>query len=780
MKKISLFLSLSILASCSVFGQSHGKKGDSFNNHKFSQLDMELPTPNNYRTASGAPVHQYWQQRADYDIKVELDDTKQKLSGEETITYTNNSPDQLDYLWLQLDQNLFDNNNNWTDAETRAMSGRMSFWDLKRLLRNFEGGDRIEWVRDAQGKDLPYFVLKTMMRVQIPQPLKAGEKISFKVKWNYNINDGANYGGRCGYEFFPKDSNYTYHIAQFFPRMCRYDDINGWQHKQYMGTGEFALSFGNYNVSITVPDDHIVGSTGELQNAAQVLTATQRERFEKSKTAAEPIVIVTQDEAVQKEKEKPTGKKTWTYKAENVRDFAFCTSRKFIWDAIGVKLGNRTVMCMSYYPKEGNPMWGQYSTKAVAHTVKTYSKYTFDYPYPVAISSNASFTGMEYPMISFNFGRCEADGTYSERSKNGMIGVIIHEVGHNWFPMIVNSDERQWFWMDEGLNTFVQFLTEREWDANYPSRWGYPANITDYMTAENQNPIMSNADVVGNLGANAYGKPCTALNILRETVIGRENFDYAFKTYCNRWKFKHPAPADFFRSMEDASGVDLDWFWRGWFYTTDHVDISIDSVKFYQINTKDPEVEKALAAKQADSKPKTITDIRNKDYPTAVSQDPSLKDFYSNYDKNKVDAIDREEYEKFLSGLSEDEKSMINSGKYFYQVKFRNLGGLVMPIIIKMEYADGTSDIKRIPAEVWRYNSEIISRVFMTDKEVVSFVLDPNLEMADANTDNNIFPREWKPSRFELYKSQGSGRYPSAGENPMQRQKKIEEKEKGK
>ncbi|MFN5653409.1 MAG: M1 family metallopeptidase, partial [Flavobacteriia bacterium] len=563
---------------------------------KFAQLDQMLPTPNNYRAASGAPGHAYYQQKADYKMTLVLDDAKQRLDGVETITYTNNSPDPLAYLWLQLDQNIYNLDSDSKIIEVEKMENFKSVSDLRKRDFYYDGGFKIERITNMSGQPMKYFINKTMMRIDLAKPLLPGQNISFQINWWYNINDRMQVGGRSGYEYFETDQNYLYTIAQFFPRMCVYNDVTGWQNKQFLGRGEFTLPFGDYEVSITVPADHIVAATGECQNYASILTAEQRKRYEQAKKSDSPVIIVTQAEAEAAEKNKAQKTKTWVYKATNVRDFAFASSRQFIWDAQKQTVGNKDILCMSYYPKEGNPLWERYSTKLVAHTIKTYSKYTVNYPYPVAISVHSKWIGMEYPMICFNGGRPEADGTYSEGEKYGMWGVIIHEVGHNFFPMIINSDERQWTWMDEGLNTFVQYLTEQEWERDYPSRRGPAYMIADYMRGDVSgiSPIMTNSESIKQFGNNAYGKPATALNILRETVMGRELFDYAFKTYCERWAFKHPTPADFFRTMEDASAVDLDWFWRGWFYSTDHVDIALTDVKWFQLNTQNPALEKAF------------------------------------------------------------------------------------------------------------------------------------------------------------------------------------------
>ena len=771
MKKIKLLSALALL----VGGL---QAQDNVNNNKFRQLGEDLPTPNGFRTGSGAPGPEYYQQQADYKIKVTLDDNNQRIYGEETITYTNNSPDPLTYLWVQLDQNVRAQNSLSKQISTGSLDDKVNFNTLERLHNDFDGGFKLEKVTDRNGRNLPHTVNYTMMRVELPSALKTGESFTFNIKWWYNINDRMKIGGRSGYEYFPEDDNYLYTIAQFYPRMCVYDDINGWQNKQFLGRGEFALTFGDYEVEITVPADHVVASTGELQNAGKVLNAKQRSRWAKAKNnTGKPTIIVTQEEAEEAEKSKSTKTKTWVFKAENVRDFAFATSRKFIWDAKAVKFGNRTVMAMSYYPKEGNPLWEKYSTEVVAHTLKVYSKYTFDYPYPVAISVHAASIGMEYPMICFNYGRPEKDGTYSERIKYGMMGVIIHEVGHNFFPMIVNSDERQWTWMDEGLNTFVQYLTEQEWEPNYPSRRGPAYKITGYMGGDKSyiSPIMTNSESIFQFGNNAYGKPATALNILRETVMGRELFDYAFKEYAQRWMFKHPSPADFFRTMEDASGVDLDWFWRSWFYTTDHVDLAIEGVKWYQPSTGNPEIEKPLARKQDQAKDQFIGDIRNAEIAnqTVVAQNAELADFYNHYDEFKVDAIDRENFKRYQESLTADEQALIDKGYNYYEVTFGMKGGIPMPIIVGFEFADGTKEKIHIPAEIWKMGQDEVSKVFFFEKEVIAIRLDPNLETADVNLDNNFWPPRMVPTRFELYKSKSRGK----SENKMQRANRAAEME---
>ena len=724
------------------------------NESKFKQLGTELPTPNVYRTASGAPGPNYYQQKADYVMSVVLDDEKQTITGEERITYTNNSPDPLNYLWVQLDQNMRAQNSVTKQVQKGKIPEKVTPEMVEKFFYEFDGGFKIESLTNTSGKDLHYVINNTMMRLDLEKPLTQGQKISFDIKWWYNINDRMKIGGRSGYEYFEEEDNYLYTIAQFFPRMAVYNDVEGWQNNQFFGRSEFALPFGDYTVNITVPADHVVGSTGDLQNASSVLTSDQRKRWsEAHKNFDTPVMIVTPEEALAAEGEKSSETKTWTFKAKNVRDFAFATSRKFIWDAMAVKIGDKTVMAVSYYPKEGNPLWEKYSTRVVAHTLTTYSKYTIDYPYSKAISVHTKWIGMEYPMICFNGGRPEADGTYSAATKHGMISVIIHEVGHNFFPMIINSDERQWTWMDEGLNTFVQYLTEQEWDVDYPSRRGPAYKIVNYMKGDKEfiTPIMTNSESLIQFGNNAYGKPATGLNILRETVMGRELFDYSFKQYCERWAFKHPTPADLFRTMEDASAVDLDWFWRGWFYTTDHVDIAIKSVVHFPLSAITPEEEAALGQAKKDEAKRHIGYQRNRDYLTVVKTDTTMTDKYNRYNPDAVTEHQKEDYEARQEKMTERQKELLTSGKQVYEIEFENIGGLIMPIILEFTFEDGTTEVVRIPVEVWIKSETSFHKYFILDKVVTKIEMDPFLEMADTDRDNNFWPAVKQPSHFKVY-----------------------------
>lgn len=708
---------------------------------KFEQLGQILPTPNEYRTGSGSPGPEYWQQQADYVITAELNDENQSITGAETVTYHNNSPDVLTYLWLQLDQNLFDKESNTGKTKNTTIQDSVTTKEIAGNLElyDFDGGYKIKSVKDVNGKDLKHFVNATMMRIDLPQPLKRGETYSFKIEWSYNINDRMKVGGRSGLEYFPEDKNYVYTIAQWFPRMCVYDDLEGWQNKQFLGRSEFATVFGNYKVKITTPADHIMAATGVLQNPKAVLTAEQVARFEKAKTSFDaPVIIATQQEAIQREKSKSKEKKTWEFHAEDVRDFAFATSRKFIWDAQAVKVGNNTPLAMSFYPKEGNPLWEKESTKAVKNTIVTYSKFTIDYPYPVAISVHAASIGMEYPMICFNFGRPNKDGSYSDNTKWRMIGVIVHEVGHNFFPMIINNDERETTWMDEGVNSFVQYLTQVENYKDMPQRRGHAQGIVPYMKGDKttMRPLMTSGEQVVQIGNEQYNKAATALNILREAVMGPELFDHAFKEYAQRWAFKHPKPSDFFRTMEDASAFDLDWFWRGWFYTVDHVDLSVDQVRWLKIREDNQNLE---------SKSKTV---KTGDLATAGSTTEN-SDFNNGPEPFSLIETDGRLYGEFLSRIND--KAVVDKmkGKNFYEVTLSNKGGLVMPVIIEWSYKDGTKEIERLPAEIWRTNEQKITKVFVKDKEVTNVVIDPLKETADIDTNNNAFPKVDQPSKFD-------------------------------
>ena len=722
---------------------------------KFRQLSEVLPTPDSIRTASGAPGHEYWQQKVDYDIDVTLDDQHQRISGRETITYRNNSRDTLNYLWLQLDANRFHPDSSGNRHQTGTIDDRMTFDRLRATLyaQQFGGGCRIQSVTDAlSGSHIANTIVGTHMRVDLPEPLAPDSEFRFTVSWKYNLPDSRLVRARAGFEFFEDDGNYIYEIAQWFPRLCVYCDTTGWQHKEFLGRGEFALEFGDYVVRITVPDDHIVGATGELLNPDEVLTEAQRARLTDARTADAPVFVVTPAEAKVNETEPGKEWRTWIYTAKNVRDFAFASSRKFIWDAWGHDVSGNIVMAMSLYPNEGEPLWSKYSTHAIVHTLNVYSKYSFPYPYPVAYSVNGPVYGMEYPMICFNGPRPEKDGTYSERTKYGLISVIIHEVGHNYFPMIVNSDERQWTWMDEGINTFLQYLSEVEWEDKYPSRRGEPEDITIYMTSQNQVPIMTNSESLLQFGNNAYGKPATALNILRESVLGRELFDFAFKEYSQRWMFKRPNPADLFRTMEDASGIDLDWFWRGWFYTTDHVDIAVTNVRRFNVDDGNPETNSQRKKELRDEKPQTLSNQRNTDLPKLLETYADLSDFYNTFDELGFTEEERQKYAKMVSELKPRDKELLQNTSNFYLIELENLGGLVMPVVLRLTHTDESTEEIRLPAEIWVRNSKSVSRLVVSQKEIASVELDPYLESADVNITNNRFPPEISKSRFQLYR----------------------------
>ncbi len=748
MKKLTLLnLSVLLIVSASIFAQNQkSTKQGHYNDSKFRQLKQELATPNMFRSASGAPGPDYYQQQANYKMDIVLDDKNQKLFGKETVTYFNNSPDVLTYLWIQLDQNMRAPDSKTPDIQT----GNPGFgFKPKQYVENFmgkpfPGGFHIEYVKDINGNDIKYTINRTMMRLDIPVPMQPKSTYSFKIKWWYNINNQVTKRGRSGYEYFKKDGNYLYIIAQFYPRMAVYNDVEGWQNMQFWGRGEFALPFGNFDVSITTPADHILEGTGFMLNRKDMLTRKQWKRYqEATKSFDKPVVIVTQEEAEKAEKGFSNKTKTWQMHAVNVRDFAFASSRKFVYDAMAVKIGDRTVMAESLYPKEGNPLWGKLATKVVANTLKTYSKHLFNYPYPKAIAVHSKQQGMEYPMICWDFGRPNPDGTYSERTKNGMIGVITHEVGHNWFPMIVNSDERQWTWMDEGLNSFTEMLAEANFEKDFPSR-GFPKNITKYMDGDQSKitPIMTQSNNIYQFGSNAYAKPAASLYILRELILGHKLFDKAFKTYAQRWKFKHPTPADFFRTMEDASATDLDWFWRGWYYTTDYVDIGIKKVSQYVVTTTPTKRAKAVAKRYG---------ISLNDYVFLMDKDSK------NYKPEMAQIKHPTKQLKILNdyltkNYTKEEREKLKNSKHFYKITFNKPGGLVMPIVVQITYEDGSIENKYYPAQIWRFNDKEVNKLIATTKAIKSIQLDPNMLTADVNLKNNSWPRKKIESKFDKFK----------------------------
>ena len=762
---ISIFLLSFIQLSSAEIDQSKGLFED-----KFRQLDESFPSPNLYRPATGEPGPDYWQQRADYKIKIKLDENSRSVSGTETIKYTNNSPLTLNYIWIQLDQNIFkqDSINNLTRpwwGENKSVD--FSILRRQNFMDNFNGGFR-DLSFKINNKVAQTFLVGTHIRLNLEKPLKPGGSTEINISWSYALVEENAVRARNGYESFA-DGNDIFLLAQWYPRVTVFSDYEGWHNKEFVGNGEFTLEFGNYEVEITVPSDHVVAATGVLINDNDVLNATQKKRILQAKKSEKPIFIITPEEALKNELEKNTQTKTWIFKAENVRDFAWTSSRKFIWDAAGFRQDskdNPLVMAMSFYPNEGEPLWSKYSTEAVMHTMKVYSKYSFDYPYPTAQSINGPVGGMEYPMITFNGPRTELeeDGTrtYSRSEKEFLIGVVIHEVGHIYFPMTVNSDERQWTWMDEGLNTFIQYLAEQEWDINYRSDRGEPRWITDFMSSRNQVPIMTNSESLLQFGNNAYAKPATALVILRETILGRELFDQAFKEYANRWKFKRPTPYDFFRTMEESSGVDLDWFWRGWFYSTDHVDISLNNIHIATLDTLDPQVDLTKDRIDLQNEPIILHDQRNEsaEIETRVIERPKLLDIYDQYDEFTPSDREMRDYKEILDDLYDKNDSdpewkkkalveALEKEEDYYIFEFSNEGGLIMPIPLEITYEDGNKELIRIPVEIWRKNPHKTKWLKRSKIKITQAIIDPFWEIGDTEIENNYYPTRLIPARLK-------------------------------
>ncbi|CAN7252093.1 M1 family metallopeptidase [Brevundimonas sp. LjRoot202] len=740
---------------------------------KFRQFEGEdWPTPTDYRNASGAPGHRYWQQQVDYDIDVSLDEARRTLTGREAVTYTNNSPDALGYLWLLLDQQNYRRDSLAERSRTYRNSETVSVNEIQRIRRfqDWEGGFNDLRVTGPDGQAVPFTIVDSMMRIELPRPLATGQSFAFTIDFTLPLPETNVVGGRSGYECFTKaheDGNCLFLAAQWFPRLAVYSDYEGWHNAQFFGSGEFTLEFGDYDVSITAPTDHVVAATGVLTNP-DILSVEQRARLDRSRTADEPVYIVTPQEAAAAEaRPARSGTRTWNFSADNVRDFGWASSRKFIWDAMGVdqqSAEHPVVMAMSFYPKEARPLWDAYSTKSIAHTLDVYNQFAFTYPYPTAQSVNGPVGGMEYPMITFNGPRpVRADDgtlTYTERAKNGLIGVVIHEVGHTYFPMIVNSDERQWTWMDEGLNSFLQYQAQKLWDPAFPSR-GEPRDIVEYMVSEDQVPVMTHSDSLLQFGNNAYAKPATALVILRETVLGRELFDRAFREYSQRWAFKRPTPYDFFRTMEESSGVDLDWFWRGWFYSTDHVDIALEGVTAAALESADPEVRARAARERFAEEPVPTTITNNAGIETVIERDPATRDFYNETDRFTVTARERRDAEAAARKADEERRAAQGFDDNIYRFTFRNVGGLVMPVILKLTYSDGSNETIRIPAEVWRRDSHEVVWQHVSSKTLTGAEIDPLWETADADRSNNYYPRRIDERSLRLSPA------PPPGENRM-------------
>ncbi|WP_080237800.1 M1 family metallopeptidase [Spirosoma rigui] len=564
MKKIAIWAGL-WLVSLTTFAQTAGSKYDPL--ALFHPL-FNMQPGNDYRTGSGAPGPRYWQNRADYQINVTLDDQQNTITGEVTIAYKNNSPETLSYLWLQLDQNAFSDTSR--AAKTTPVSGGR-FGNL-----GFAGGLTIKSVTTDQGKAkfnaTPYEITDTRMQVRLPEAVKPGGDVKVKVAYSFKIPE---YGSDRMGQLKRKDG-IIYEIAQWYPRMCVYDDIEGWNVLPYLGAGEFYLEYGDYEYNVTVPWDHIVAGSGELLNPNDVLTAEQIKRLAQARQSDKTVMIRSKDEVTNADtRPKKSGMLTWKFRCLNTRDVAWASSRAFVWDAAKMNLpSGKPALAQSMYPAESatNDSWNR-STEYVKGCVEFYSKYLYEFSYPVATNIAGIVGGMEYPGIIF----CD-----HKDKRDALWGVTDHEFGHNWFPMIVGNNERKFPWMDEGFNTFINTLSTANFNkGEYDRERGTMHDIAPALFSPVE-PIMTIPDVQQPraLGILAYYKPGMGLKLLRESILGPERFDFAFKHYVDRWAFKHPTPYDFFRSMEDGAGEDLGWFWRGFFYETWKLDQGMKDVKY--------------------------------------------------------------------------------------------------------------------------------------------------------------------------------------------------------
>ena len=652
------------------------------NQSMFRVLD-QWPAPNETRAANGKPGPKYWQQRVDYVIRVGLDTTTHAVTGSERVTYRNNSPDALGYVWFQLDQNI--DNPDVSPAMIGAPALQKNITPAAAAFINATLDtrgytiSRVQLVsKTGQKTDAAYVMQGTQMKVPLASPIPSGGSQDIEIDWSYVMPESfASRNGRGAREKLA--DGWAYLAAQWFPRAAVYDDVVGWQNDQFFGQGEFYLNFGNYDVSITVPHNHIVQSTGVLQNPVDVLTTTQRERLARAMTSENQVYIITKDEAnTPATRPAGSGPMTWRFKAENVRDFAWASSAGFIWDAAGFRYTptSKPIEMHSLYPREALGVWDSLSTRAIAQTMRTYGRLSFEYPYPKASNIHGIVGGMEYPMIAFCGARPpqNADAATLKRVGYGLVSVTIHEVGHNWFPMIVASDERKWTWMDEGLNSYLEGMASMEFDATWP-RARLPliaANIVPYMRNTDQVPLMTESDLIHRgFGPNGYTKPASGLYILREQVLGPQLFDAAFREYSQAWMFKHPQPADFFRSMMQASGDNLNWFWRGWFYTTHANDQGVGTVETQ----------------------------------------------------------------------SADSMGMSARGRYYNRITLENKGGLVMPVVMEFTFTDGSKERVRLPVSIWRTNEKAFRYGRFSQKELQSIELDPDNALADINRDNNKWAR---------------------------------------
>jgi hypothetical protein len=560
MFKKHVFLGLALLLSTIALAQS-----------KYSAHELFHPLWNygpvsSARSAAGVPGPGYWQNSADYKIAVSLDDVANKITGDVEITYKNNSPDKLPFLWLQLDQNSF--NTQSRGGKTTPIAGGR-FGNLA-----FDGGYKIESVT-IDGKPANFIVEDTRMQIRLAAPL--AEKIgTAKIKIAYSFTSPENASDRMGIQQTKNGAIYT--VAQWFPRVCVYDDIEGWNVLPYLGAGEFYLEYGNFEYSINAPASHIVVGSGELLNQTEVYTADQVKKWAAAANSETTVVIRSAAEVTDPASRPAKERLTWRFKCNNARDVAFASSKAFILDACRINLpSGKKSLAVSVYPIEsdGKEAWGR-SSEYVKASIEHYSNWLYEYTYPVATNVAGIVSGMEYPGIIF----CG----YRDKTAS-LWGVTDHEFGHNWFPMIVGSNERKFAWMDEGFNTFINFYSTDAFNkGEYKNRKFDMHAIAKSMFRETADPIMSIPDViqVRNLGWEAYNKPGFGLRILREHILGADRFDYALKNYINKWAFKHPTPMDFFRAMEDGAGEDLGWFWKSWFYELWRLDQSVKEVDYVE------------------------------------------------------------------------------------------------------------------------------------------------------------------------------------------------------
>lgn len=695
----------------------------------FSPLGSLVDPPSATRGADGRPTSTYWQQHIAYDIDATLDVERRVINAQAELRYTNNAPQALDAIWFEISPEATTKDAIAHRSATINVDSA-SVRDLRGLREQEErgGGLVVSSVADSEDRPLAFEARGTQLRVALPRPLASGQTVRIKLAWRVALVDLDRKGGRTGYMLL-SSGDPIFHIAQWYPQPVAFTDYGGWRNVPFVDHGEFAPELGDYNVSLTLPAGQLVAATGVLTNEADVLTGVERTRLARLRQG-KVTEIVTAAEAATKRRSSET--RTWRFAARNVRDFALAASLRYRWDA--TLAGTSAVRAMTFYPSEASALWRPLALPAIGHALDVYGRMTFDYPYPVVQAAFGPNDGMEHTMLAFSrYPPDGPNGTYSRERKRDFLWVLTHEVGHNWFPLIVNSDERAWTWMDEGLTSYLETLATLEWSGDYTTRPNLPAMLGAEREATGRQPPMTPANAVVDLFPTQYHRPAAALQVLRELVLGRETFDRAFRAYARAWMFKRPTPGDFFRTINQESGADLDWFWRAWFFSTDHVDLSLERVAALRLVAVPAD---AIPAPADATPPANLTVLRNaaEGRRLMVEQVPRLADAY--------DRIP----ERTLAGATPSAHAVVDvqrtldalgQGGVFYELDIRNRGGVVSPVPIRIDYRDGTSERYVVPVELWFGDTKRAQHILWRAKSIRSVTLDPDAATGDVDRGNN-------------------------------------------